>query len=82
MNNNMIIIIINAIRNTLVFAPVALTWAAVGESTSAFAKYTKANSLSVTNYLDFWQNAQACGQPREVIIANLGVACSSIGIGR
>lgn len=44
------------IRNVLVFAPVALTWAAVGAATSAFEKYTAANDGSVVNFLQFWQN--------------------------
>ena len=48
--------LVTVIRNVLVFAPVALTWAAVSASTQAFAKYTKENALAVTNYLDFWQN--------------------------
>ena len=30
------------LRNVLVFAPVALTWAAVGEATTAFEKYVAA----------------------------------------
>lgn len=44
------------LRNVLVFAPVALTWAAVGQATTAFARYTEENQNSVTNFLDFWQN--------------------------
>ena len=43
-------------RNVLVFAPVALTWAAVSEATTAFAKYTAENANAVANFLDFWQN--------------------------
>ena len=44
------------IRNVLVFAPVALTWAAVSAATTAFAKYTEENANAVANFLDFWQN--------------------------
>ena len=44
------------LRNVLVFAPVALTWAAVGEATTAFEKYVAANDTSVVNFLEFWQN--------------------------
>ena len=44
------------IRNVLVFAPVALTWAAVGAATTGFARYTKDNGTNVVNFLDFWQN--------------------------
>lgn len=44
------------IRNVLVFAPVALTWAAVGEATKAFEKYVAENDASVVNFLEFWQN--------------------------
>ena len=44
------------LRNLLVFAPVALTWAAVSEATSAFGEYTKANPESIANFLDFWQD--------------------------
>lgn len=48
--------IFTIIRNVLVFAPVALTWAAVSAATNAFAKYTAENANSVANFLDFWQN--------------------------
>jgi hypothetical protein len=43
-------------RNTLVFLPVALTWLAISKATSAFAVYTSSNTLSVVNFLDFWEN--------------------------
>ena len=43
-------------RNILVFVPVALTWAAVGQATTAFTVYVKANPNSVTNFLEFWQD--------------------------
>jgi hypothetical protein len=48
--------ILTVIRNVLVFAPVALTWAAVSAATTGFAAYTKENGTSVVNFLDFWQN--------------------------
>ena len=43
-------------RNTLVFLPVALTWLAISKATFAFATYTSNNTLSVVNFLDFWEN--------------------------
>lgn len=48
--------IFTVIRNVLVFAPVALTWAAVSEATSGFSEYIKDNGADVVNFLDFWQN--------------------------
>ena len=48
--------LLSLFRNTLVFAPVALTWLAISKTTAAFAIYTKNNSLNVVNFLDFWQN--------------------------
>lgn len=51
-----IVLIITIIRNALVFVPVALTWYAIGQATSAFAIYTADNTLSVVNFLDFWEN--------------------------
>lgn len=48
--------LLTLIRNVLVFAPVALTWAAVGEATTAFSVYVKENGADVVNFLDFWQN--------------------------
>jgi len=43
-------------RNVSVFAPVALTWLAVGNATSGFSKYVKIHGTSVVNFLDYWQN--------------------------
>jgi hypothetical protein len=48
--------ILTVVRNVLVFAPVALTWAAVGEATTGFSKYIEQNGADVVNFLDFWQN--------------------------
>ena len=45
---------ITVLRNVLVFLPVALTWAAVGEATTAFSTYLKANGSDIVNFLDFW----------------------------
>jgi hypothetical protein len=47
---------VTLIRNTLIFAPVALTWAAVGQATSAFGTYVNQNAGSVVNFLEFWEN--------------------------
>jgi hypothetical protein len=48
--------LIIVLRNVLVFAPVALTWIAVGQATHAFGIYIRANTASVVNFLDFWEN--------------------------
>ena len=47
---------LNAIRNALVFAPVALTWFAVGQATKAFQTFVDQNSTATVNFLEFWQN--------------------------
>ncbi len=47
---------VTLIRNTLIFAPVALTWTAVGHATSAFGTYVGQNAGAVVNFLEFWQN--------------------------
>ena len=44
------------LRNALVFAPVAFTWLAVGQATSAFQKFVEINSTATVNFLEFWQN--------------------------
>ena len=44
------------LRNALVFAPVAFTWLAVGQATSAFQKFVDINSTATVNFLEFWQN--------------------------
>jgi len=48
--------ILSDIRNALVFAPVAFTWLAVGQATSAFEKFVNENSAATVNFLEFWQN--------------------------
>ena len=47
---------ITVLRNVLVFAPVALTWIAVGAATKGFQEYISKNTTGVANFLDFWQN--------------------------
>lgn len=47
---------ITLLRNTLIFAPVALTWAAVGHATTAFGLYVGQNTGAIVNFLEFWQN--------------------------
>jgi hypothetical protein len=47
---------LTVLRNVLVFAPVALTWLAVGEATKGFQIYISQNTTGVANFLDFWQN--------------------------
>lgn len=51
-----ILFFVALIRNALVFSPVALTWLAISKATSAFSAYTTENSLTVVNFLDFWEN--------------------------
>ena len=51
-----VVLVITIVRNALVFLPVALTWYAISKATSAFAVYTANNTLSVVNFLDFWEN--------------------------
>lgn len=46
------------LRNILIFVPVALTWQAVSQATTAFEKYISANPNSVVNFLEFWQNGK------------------------
>ena len=47
---------LTVLRNVLVFAPVALTWIAVGQATKGFQEYISQNTTGVANFLDFWQN--------------------------
>jgi hypothetical protein len=53
---HLLALVIAITRNALVFLPVALTWFAISQATSAFASYTANNTLSVVNFLDFWEN--------------------------
>ena len=47
--------ILTAIRNGLVFTPVALTWLAISKATAAFAVFSTKNPNGVANFLDFWE---------------------------
>jgi hypothetical protein len=44
------------LRNALVFTPVAFTWLAVGQATSAFQNFVEVNATATVNFLEFWQN--------------------------
>ena len=48
--------ILAALRNILIFLPVALTWAAVGEATKAFNVFVLQNAGTPANFLQFWQD--------------------------
>lgn len=45
-----------AFRNIIIFLPVALTWAAVGEATRAFNEFIQKNTGTPANFLQFWQD--------------------------
>lgn len=47
---------LSAIRNALVFVPVAFTWLAVGQATAAFQQFVDKNVNATVNFLQFWQN--------------------------
>lgn len=51
-----LIFYLTLIRNILIFAPVAITWAAIGQASQAFAAFTGQNGGKVVNFLEFWQN--------------------------
>jgi hypothetical protein len=53
---HLLALVMAIVRNALVFLPVALTWFAISKATNAFATYTANNTLSVVNFLDFWEN--------------------------
>jgi hypothetical protein len=44
------------VRNIIIFLPVALTWAAVGEATRAFNEFIQKNAGTPANFLQFWQD--------------------------
>ena len=44
------------IRNIIIFVPVAITWAAVGEATRAFNDFVAQNTGTPANFLQFWQD--------------------------
>jgi hypothetical protein len=54
--NTQLIYYLTLIRNLLIFAPVAITWLAIGQASQAFAVYTEQNRGSVANFLEFWQD--------------------------
>lgn len=50
-------------RNILVFLPVAITWKAIAEATSAFSEFINNNQAAPVNFLDFWQNGYGILDP-------------------
>ena len=59
----------------------AMSWTPKSRTRCSISSTMALGSLERYPLRDFWQKAQACGQPREVTIANLGIACSSTGTG-
>ncbi len=57
-------VISSSIRNGLVFFPVAFTWLAIGEATSAFQKFVDENVTATVNFLEFWQNGYDVLDPK------------------
>lgn len=45
-----------AFRNIMVFVPIAFTWAAISQATTAFSEYTNQGAAKVVNFFDFWEN--------------------------
>lgn len=43
-------------RNVTIFVPLALTWYAIAEATSAFEEFVQRNATATANFLEFWQN--------------------------
>jgi len=52
-----------AFRNIIIFLPVALTWAAVGEATRAFNEFVQKNTGTPANFLQFWQDGYGVLDP-------------------
>ncbi len=50
-------------RNILVFVPVAVTWKAIAEATSAFSEFIKSNTATPVNFLEFWQDGYGLLDP-------------------
>jgi len=75
---------ITVLRNVLVFAPVALTWIAVGQATKGFQEYIQTNTTGVANFLDFWQNGYDILPPEyrisEVALVDAIIILSVIGL--
>jgi len=55
--------ILAAVRNVLIFVPVAITWAAVGEATKAFNIFVLQNAGTPANFLQFWQDGYGVLDP-------------------
>jgi hypothetical protein len=55
--------LLNAFRNVMVFVPIAFTWAAISQATSAFARYTELGSSRIVNFFDFWENGYGVLSP-------------------
>jgi len=55
--------LLNAFRNVMVFVPIAFTWAAISQATSAFARYTESGSARIVNFFDFWENGYGVLSP-------------------
>jgi len=45
-----------AFRNIMVFVPIAFTWAAISQATTAFSEYTNKGQSRIVNFFDFWEN--------------------------
>lgn len=52
-----------AFRNIMVFVPIAFTWAAISQATTAFAEYAKRGESKVVNFFDFWENGYGVLSP-------------------
>jgi hypothetical protein len=52
-----------AFRNIMVFVPIAFTWAAISQATTAFAEYAKLGEAKVVNFFDFWENGYGVLSP-------------------
>lgn len=55
--------VLAAFRNIIIFLPVALTWAAVGEATRAFNEFIQKNAGTPANFLQFWQDGYGVLDP-------------------
>ena len=52
-----------AIRNLIIFVPVAITWAAVAEATTAFNEFVQTSGGTPANFLQFWQDGYGVLDP-------------------
>ena len=55
-SRSQLIYYLTLLRNLMIFAPVAITWLAIGQASQAFAVFTESNNSAVVNFLQFWQN--------------------------